>query len=462
MTKKYRIENDTLGTIKVEGDKLWGAQTQRSLMNFKIGKEKMPSEVIVALGYQKKAATMTNIQLGKISNKIGKAIIKSCDEIINLKLIDHFPLSLWQTGSGTQTNMNANEVISNRSIQILKGKLGSKEPVHPNDHVNISQSSNDVFPTVMHIACIFKIKNNLIPTIDVLLKTFSSKEKEFKKIIKIGRTHTQDAIPLSLGQEFSGYKEQISKNKDRIINSLNELYFLAQGGTAVGTGINAPKNFDFKFCQNLSKITKFKFKPSKNKFESIAAHDSLVNLSGSLNNLAVSLLKIGNDIRMLASGPRSGIGELILPENEPGSSIMPGKVNPTQIEALTMVCTQIIGNHTTVSISGSQGHFELNAFKPVIIYNLLQSINLLNDSILSFTLKCLKKTKADKKIINRNLKNSLMLVTALTPKIGYDNAAKIAIKAHKEKLTLKEAALKLGLVSSRDFDKLVNPSKMIC
>mgnify|MGYP001216545025 FL=1 len=461
MKKKYRLEEDSLGTIKVENIRFWGAQTQRSLKNFKIGSEKMPSEIIKALGYQKKAAAMTNMELGILDNKLAKAIIKACNEVINMKLFKHFPLSVWQTGSGTQTNMNANEVISNRAIQILRGKLGSKYPIHPNDHVNLSQSSNDVFPTVMHIASIFKIKSELIPSIEELIKEFLNKEKKFNKIIKIGRTHTQDAVPITLGQEFSGYKEQIKNNKFRIINALNELYFIAQGGTAVGTGINAPKNFDIRFCNNLSKITKLKFKPSQNKFESIAAHDALVNLSSTLNNLAVSLLKIGNDLRMLASGPRSGLAEIMLPENEPGSSIMPGKVNPTQIEALTMVCTQIIGNHTTISIAGSQGHFELNAFKPVIIYNLLQSINLLNDSILSFSAKCLKNIKVNKKIIDENLNNSLMLVTALSPKVGYDNAAKIAKKAYNEGLTLKEAAIKLKLINLKEFNKLINPKKMI-
>ena len=461
MTKKYRIETDPLGPKKIDNSKLWGAQTQRSLENFRIGKEKMPTSVIVAFGYQKKAAAVTNMQLGKLNNRIGKAIIKSCDEIINEKLLDHFPLSLWQTGSGTQTNMNANEVISNRAIQMLNGKLGSKNPVHPNDHVNMSQSSNDTFPTIMHIAAIMEIKNYLIPSMDNLLKELSKKEKSFQKIIKIGRTHTQDATPITLGQEFSGYKEQIYKNKIRIAHALSELYFLAQGGTAVGTGINAPKNFDIKFCKNLSKITKLKFKPAKNKFETIAAHDSIVNVSASLNNLAVSLLKIGNDLMMLASGPRSGLGEISLPENEPGSSIMPGKINPTQIEALTMVCAQIIGNNTTIIYAGSQGRFELNAYKPVMIYNLLQSIGLLKDSLNSFIKKCLKGIKANKKTIKKNLENSLMLITPLSPIIGYDKAAQIAKKAYKENITLKQAAVNLGFISKKDFEKIVNPNKMI-
>ena len=461
MKKKYRIETDSIGSIKVDNTKLWGAQTQRSLNNFSIGEEKMPYQIIRALGYQKKSAAMTNMKMGKLDQNIAKTIIKSCEEIITLKLLGHFPLFVWQTGSGTQTNMNANEVISNRSIQMLKGKLGSKNPIHPNDHVNMSQSSNDVFPTVMHISSIFEMKNKLVPTVDILIKELKNKENEFKSIIKIGRTHTQDAVPISLGQEFSGYKEQIINNKKRITIALEELFFIAQGGTAVGTGLNAPKNFDINFCKNLSKNTNLKFKPAKNKFELIANHDSLVNLSGTLNNLSISLLKIGNDLRMLSSGPRSGLCELILPENEPGSSIMPGKINPTHIEALTMVCAQVMGNHTTISIAGSQGHFELNAFKPVIIYNLLQSINLLNDSIYYFTKKCLKKIKANKKNIVKNLENSLMLVTALCPKIGYDNAAKIAKKAYKEKTSLKKACINLNLITAKDFEKIVNPKKMI-
>jgi len=461
MKKKHRIEEDSLGSIRVDSKKLWGAQTQRSLTNFNIGSEKMPDQIVISLGYQKKAAAITNMQIGKLDNKKGKAIIKTCDEIIKGKLFQHFPLFIWQTGSGTQTNMNANEVISNRSIQILKGKIGSKNPIHPNDHVNMSQSSNDVFPTIMHIASVIDIKRKLIPSINLLIKTFEKKENEFKKIIKIGRTHTQDATPLTLGQVFSSYKEQIIKNKNKITHALDELMFIAQGGTAVGTGLNAPKNFDKKFCENLSKLTKLKFKPAKNKFESIAAHDSLVHLSACLNNLSVSLLKICNDLRMLSSGPRSGIGELILPVNEPGSSIMPGKVNPTHIEALTMVCVQVMGNHSTVTFAGSQGHFELNAFKPVIIYNILQSMNLFSDSINLFSIKCLTKIKANKKNILKNLRESLMLVTALSPKIGYDNASKIAQKAHKKNISLKKACLEMGFLSPKEFDKLVDPKKMI-
>ena len=461
MKKKYRIEFDTKGPIKVENTKFWGAQTQRSLDNFKIGSEKIPVEVISALGYQKKAAAMTNMQLKKLDNNLGQAILKSCDEIIKLKLIEHFPLSVWQTGSGTHTNMNANEVISNRSIQLLKGKIGSKKPVHPNDHANMSQSSNDVFPTVMHISCIFSTKNKLIPAINNLIDSLTKKQKEFKDIIKVGRTHTQDATPISLGQVFSGYREQIINNKNRLNISINEIYYLAQGGTAVGTGINAPKKYDINFCKNLSKITKINFFPAKNKFESIAAHDSLVNFSSTLNGIAVSLIKICNDIRLLASGPRAGINELILPDNEPGSSIMPGKVNPTQIEALTMVCAQLIGNNATISFSGSQGNFELNAYKPVIIYNLLQSINILGDAINSFSNKCLKKIKANKSKIKENVQKSLMLVTALNPHIGYENSAKIAKLAFKKNLTLKEAAIKLKLIDKKKFDKIVNIKKMV-
>ena len=458
---KKRIELDSLGPKKIEANKLWGAQTQRSLENFKIGREIMPKEIIIALGYQKKAAALTNIKLGLLDKKIGQAIIKACNMIINLRLINDFPLSVWQTGSGTHTNMNANEVISNYAIKLLKGKIGSKNPVHPNDHVNLSQSSNDVFPTVMHIACIHATNENFLKNLDKLIKEFQKKIKVFNKIIKIGRTHTQDATPLTLGQEFSGYHKQLVNNKKRMILSLAELAFLAQGGTAVGTGINSPKNFDKIFCKYLSQLTKFKFSPSSNKFESIASHDSLVNFSSSLNSLAISLLKIGNDIRLLASGPRSGLGELLLPENEPGSSIMPGKVNPTQIEALTMVCIQVMSNHIAVSFSGSQGQFELNAYKPLIIYNILQSINLLSDVMYSFNEKCLVGIKANKKRIQEHVNNSLMLVTALNKHIGYDNAARIAKKAFREGITLKEASLKLKLISANEFDKIVQPKKMV-
>ncbi len=461
MKKKFRTENDSLGSKNIENSRLWGAQTQRSLENFRIGNEKIPEEIIVALGYQKKAAALANIQLGKLNRKIGNAIIKACNEVINLNLIDEFPLLIWQAGSGTQTNMNANEVISNHAIKSLKGKIGSKKPVHPNDHVNLSQSSNDTFPTVMHIACNSIIENKLIDSIDNLIKILSNKSRNYNNIIKIGRTHTQDATPITLGQVFSGYLEQIKKNKKRILEAKKELHFLVQGGTAVGTGINSPKNFDKYFCKNLSKLTKCIYKPALNKFEGIASHDSLINLSGALNNLATSLFKISNDLRFLASGPRAGLGEIILPANEPGSSIMPGKINPTQIEALSMVCAQVMGNNLTVSFAVSQGHFELNTFKPVICYNLIQSINIVSDSINSFVNNCLKGIKPNRKKINENLFNSLMLVTALNDFIGYDNAAKIAKKAFKENLTLKQAAIKLNLVDIKKFDKIVQPKKMV-
>ena len=421
----------------------------------------MSKEVIEAFGYQKKAAAMANIELNKLDKKKGKVILEACNEIINLNLLDEFPLSIWQTGSGTQTNMNINEVISNYAIKKLGGKIGSKKPIHPNDHVNLSQSSNDTFPTVMHIACNELIEKKLKTSLSNLIKELKNKSNKFKNIIKIGRTHTQDATPITLGQEFSGYLHQIINNQKRIFEAKKELLFLSQGGTAVGTGINAPKNFDKVFCKNLSKIIKNKYKPSINKFEGISSHDAMVNLSGCLNTLATSLLKISNDIRFLGSGPRAGLGELILPENEPGSSIMPGKVNPTQIEALSMVCVQVMGNNSAVSIAGSLGHFQLNAFKPIILYNNLQSINLLSDSINSFIINCLIDIKPNEKKIKENLNNSLMLVTALNEHIGYDNAAKISKKAYKDNITLKEAAKKLGLIKESDFDKLVQPKKMI-
>ena len=461
MKKKFRIESDSLGDKKIEKEKLWGAQTQRSLENFNIGNEKMPNEVIRAFGYQKKSAALANIKLGKLEKKIGNAIVYACNNIINLKLINEFPLSIWQTGSGTQTNMNANEVISNFAIKKLRGKIGSKHPVHPNDHVNLSQSSNDSFPSVMHIACDEAIEVKLKKSLIALKKELERKTKNFQSIIKIGRTHTQDATPITLGQEFSGYLEQINNNIKRLSYAKNELKFLAQGGTAVGTGINAPKKFDEEFCKQLKKLTGRDYLPASNKFERIASHDTMVNLSGCLNTIAVSILKIINDIRFLASGPRSGLGELILPENEPGSSIMPGKINPTQIEALSMVCVQVMGNHSAVTISGFQGHFELNAFKPIILINNINSINLLSDSINSFIKNCLIGLKPNKKRIRDHLNNSLMLVTALNEHIGYDNAAKIAKKAHKDNLTLKEAAIKLNLIKENEFDRLVQPKKMV-
>ena len=461
MQNKKRIESDSLGLKKINSNKLWGAQTQRSLENFKIGKDKIPPEIIVSLGKQKKACVLANNSLGLINKKLTLAISKVCDQIIDLSLIDEFPLSVWQTGSGTQTNMNANEVISNCAIKLLKGKIGSKSPVHPNDHVNLSQSSNDTFPTVMHIAANELTDEKLIPALKNLIKELRKKTKMYSKIIKIGRTHTQDATPLTVGDEFSGYLQQIENNFKRILISKKELNFLAQGGTAVGSGINAPKNFDKIFCKYLNKLTKNKYKPAKNKFEAIANHDSLVNFSNSLNSIAISLLKFLNDLRFLSSGPRSGLGEINIPANEPGSSIMPGKVNPTQIEALSMICAQVMGNNLTVSISGSQGHFELNAFKPVIIFNVIHSINLLSDGITSFCENCLKGITINKENINKHLNNSLMLVTALNKHIGYDNAARIAKKAFENNLTLKEAAIKLNVISEKEFDKIVDPKKMI-
>ncbi len=461
MTNKKRVELDSLGPKNIDINRLWGAQTQRSLENFKIGNEKIPEELIIALGQQKKAAALANVELGILNKKIGNQIVDACNEIINLNLIEEFPLVVWQTGSGTQTNMNANEVISNYIIKKINGKIGSKKPVHPNDHVNLSQSSNDTFPTIMHIAINELTYSKLIPNLKNLIKELDNKKKKFNSIIKIGRTHTQDATPIKLGDEFYSFYTQIKYCYDRIILAKNELSYVAQGGTAVGSGINAPKNFDKVFCKYLNKITINNFRPAKNKFESISSHDSLVNFSNSLKILSIAILKIINDIRFLASGPRSGIGELEIPANEPGSSIMPGKVNPTQIEALSMICVQVIGNSTTVDLAGSNGHFQLNAFKPVIAYNIIQSINLLSDGINSFNKNCLKGIKANKKNISKHLTNSLMLVTALNKTIGYDNAAKIAKKAFKENISLKDAAIKLRLVSEKEFDKIVDPKKMI-
>ena len=461
MTNNKRIEYDSLGSKKIDNDKLWGAQTQRSLENFKIGNEKIPNELIVALGQQKKASAQTNIELGVLDKKLGLLIVNACNNIINLNLIKEFPLVVWQTGSGTQTNMNANEVISNYIIKKLKGKIGSKNPIHPNDHVNLSQSSNDTFPTIMHVAINELSTIKLLPNLKELIKNLNKKKKSFKKIIKIGRTHTQDATPITLGDEFSAFCTQLQSCLKRIEIAKSELKYLAQGGTAVGSGINAPNKFDRVFCKYLNKLTKDNYKPAQNKFEALSSHDSLVNFSNSLKTLSISLLKIINDIRFLASGPRSGLGELILPVNEPGSSIMPGKVNPTQIEALSMVCVQVIGNSTTVDLAGSNGHFQLNAYKPVIAFNIIQSLNLLSDGMKSFNNNCLKGIKANKKMIDNHLNNSLMLVTALNKTIGYDNAAKIAKKAFDENLTLKEAALKLKLISEKDFNKIVDPKKMV-
>ena len=457
---KKRKEFDSIGSINVPNNKYWGASTERSKKYFDIGEFYVRPILIQSIAIVKKAAAITNYKNHDLEIKISRSIIKASDEVIKGKLDDNFPLKVWQTGSGTQTNMNVNEVIANRAIEIMGGKKGSKKPVHPNDHVNKSQSTNDVFPTAMHIAIALKTKNKLLPSLYLLNKSLKKKVKEFSKIIKIGRTHLQDATPLSLGQEFSGYQAQVQESIYRIEHSLNEIYYLAQGGTAVGTGINTKKNFDKKIVNEIKKITKLPFKPTKNKFAALAAHDAIVNFSGALNTSAVSLMKIANDIRFLGSGPRAGYGELILPENEPGSSIMPGKVNPTQCEALTMVCVKVIGNHNGITIAGSHGHFELNVFKPLIIHNILQSINLLSDSIKNFSNFCVVGIKADKKKIKELLDNSLMLVTALTPKIGYDSAAKIAKTALKNNTTLKHEALKSGLISKKDYEKIIDPIKM--
>ena len=458
---KKRKETDSLGVINVPGDKYWGASTERSKKYFDIGEVKVRPILIKSIAIIKKSAAIVHKKDKLISAKIANAIIKASQEVIIGKLDDNFPLKVWQTGSGTQTNMNVNEVISNRAIELLKGKKGSKTPVHPNDHVNKSQSTNDVFPTAMHIAITMETKRKLLPSLILLSKELKKKVKNFKNIVKIGRTHLQDATPLTLGQEFSGYHSQIEESIQRIKEALNELYSLAQGGTAVGTGINTRKNFDKKIINQIKRYTKINFKPAKNKFSALAAHDAVVNFSGVLNTLAVALTKIANDIRFLGSGPRAGYGELILPSNEPGSSIMPGKVNPTQSEAVTMVCAKVMGNHSGVTIAGSNGHFELNVFKPLIAENVLQSIDILSDSIKNFSNYCVKGLKADKKKIQHYLDNSLMLVTALAPKIGYDNAAKIAKKAIKNNTSLKEEALKTGLISKKDYDLIVDPKKMI-
>lgn len=457
----YRIETDTLGEVKVEQNSYWGAQTQRSLENFRIGGEKMPSALIRAFARQKQAAAQANIALGLLDPKLGQAIIQAANEIVEDKLNSHFPLVVWQTGSGTQTNMNLNEVISNRAIEILGGKIGSKKPVHPNDHVNCSQSSNDSFPTAMHIAIALESHSSLLPALSKLADALQAKSKEFKDICKIGRTHLQDATPMTLGQEFGAYATQIQLGIKRINNSLTAIYCLAQGGTAVGTGLNTKKGFDQKFVAELNKITNLPFVAAQDKFEGLAAHDACVEFSGALNVIATSCMKIANDIRLLASGPRSGIGELNLPANEPGSSIMPGKVNPTQAEALTMVAAQVIGNHVAVTVANSHGHLQLNVFKPVIIYNILQSIKLLTDAAHSFTEHCVEGIVPNRERINKHLQESLMLVTALNPHIGYDNAAKIAKHAYKNNWTLKEAALDLKLLSEADFNRWVRPEDML-
>ena len=458
---KLRKEYDSIGKINVPNDKYWGASTQRSKKYFDIGEFLVRPVLIKSIAIIKKAAAIVHNKDKQISSPISRAIIRASNEVINGKLDEHFPLKVWQTGSGTQTNMNVNEVIANRAIEILGGKKGSKKPVHPNDHVNKSQSTNDVFPTAMHIAIAIEAKKKLLPSLDLLNQELKRKVSKFKSIVKVGRTHLQDATPLSLGQEFSGYQSQLEDCIIRIKNALNEIYFLAQGGTAVGTGINSKKGFDKKIIKEIKKITKLPFKPTKNKFAALAAHDQIVNFSGTLNTTAVSLMKIANDIRFLGSGPRAGYGEIILPSNEPGSSIMPGKVNPTQSEAVTMVCVKVIGNHNGITMAGSHGHFELNVFKPLIAHNILQSIDLLADSIRNFSLYCIRGIKADKKKIKYYLDNSLMLVTALAPFIGYDNSAKIAKNALKNNTTLKEEALKSGLINEKDYNKIVNPKKLI-
>ncbi len=458
---KLRKEFDSIGSINVPNDKYWGASTQRSKKYFDIGEFLVRPVLIKSIAIIKKAAAIVHGKNKQVLPNISKAIIKASNEVISGKLHEHFPLKVWQTGSGTQTNMNVNEVIANRAIEILGGKKGSKKPVHPNDHVNKSQSTNDVFPTAMHIAIAMETRKKLLPALELLNKELKKKISKFKNIVKVGRTHLQDATPLSLGQEFSGYQSQIQNCILRIKIALNEIYFLAQGGTAVGTGINSKKGFDKKIIKEIKKITKLPFKPTKNKFAALAAHDEIINFSGTLNTTATSLMKIANDIRFLGSGPRAGYGELILPTNEPGSSIMPGKVNPTQSEAVTMVCVKVIGNHNGITMAGSQGHFELNVFKPLIAHNILQSIDLLADSTKNFSQYCIKGIKADKIRIKKYLDNSLMLVTALTPHIGYDNAAKIAKAALKNNTTLKVEALKTGLIKERDYNKIVNPKKMI-
>ncbi len=455
-----RIETDSFGPIEVPADRYWGAQTERSRQNFRIGKDRMPVEIVHALGIVKLAAAETNRALGLLDQRRARAIARAAREVIDGKLDDHFPLVVWQTGSGTQSNMNLNEVIANRANELLGGELGAKKPVHPNDHVNMSQSSNDSFPTAMHIAAAKGIAENLIPGLRGLLDALRAKEKAFAKIVKIGRTHTQDATPLTLGQEFSGYAAQIESGIARLRLALKELYALAQGGTAVGTGLNSKPRFARLFAREVARITKLPFVSAANKFEALASHDAYVSAHGAINSVATGLFKIANDIRLLGSGPRSGLGELILPENEPGSSIMPGKVNPTQCEAMTMVCCQVFGNHTAITVAGSQGHFELNVYKPVLAYCMMHSIELLADASRSFTEHCVVGIRANEARIQELMERSLMLVTALAPKIGYDNAAKVAKSAHARGTTLKEEALRLGFVSEKEFDRLVQPDKM--
>ncbi len=458
---KTRIETDSFGELSVPDDKYYGAQSARSLINFPIGVETMPAPLIRALGIVKLCAAKTNLAFDNIDPKIGNAIVQAAGEVAEGKLNDHFPLSVWQTGSGTQSNMNTNEVVANRAIEILGGEIGSKDPVHPNDHVNRSQSSNDTFPTAMHIAAAEEIVHSLVPALQTLRNALNDKAERFKDIIKIGRTHLQDATPLTLGQEFSGYVQMVSYSIERIEGVAPRLYALAQGGTAVGTGLNAKPGFAEKFADEVAAYTKLPFVTAPNKFEALGTHDAMVEAHGALNEVAVSLFKIANDIRLMGSGPRSGLGEISLPENEPGSSIMPGKVNPTQCEALTMVCAQVMGNNATVSFAGSQGHFELNVFKPVIVYNTLQSIRLLADSANAFTDKCVVGIVANEDRIAALMAQSLMLVTALAPEIGYDNATKIAKTAHKNGTTLREEAVNLGFISEADYDRIVRPENMI-
>jgi len=457
---KYRIEFDSIGKIKVPGDKYWGASTERSRKYFNIGDFLVRPIVIRSIAIIKKAAAIVNAKNKDLDPRLSRYVIKAAEEVIKGKHNDHFPLKVWQTGSGTQTNMNVNEVIANRAIEMMGGRMGTKKPVHPNDHVNKSQSTNDVFPTAMHISIAIKTKEKLLPSLKLLEKELAKKAREFKSIVKVGRTHLQDATPLTLGQEFSGYQSQLKKCIIRIENALKEIHNLAQGGTAVGTGLNTRKNFDKKVIKEISKITKLPFKPAANKFAALAAHDEIVNFSGTLNTTAVCLMKVANDIRFLGSGPRAGYGELILPSNEPGSSIMPGKVNPTQSEAVTMVCVKVIGNHNGITMAGSHGHFELNVFKPLIIHNILQSINIMSDSAKTFALYCIKGIKADKKRIKYLLDNSLMLVTALAPKIGYDRAAAIAKKAHKNGTTLKHEVIKAGLINEKEYERIMSPMRM--
>lgn len=457
---EYRIETDTMGEVKVAADRYWGAQTQRSLQNFKIGEDRFKREMIRALGILKKGAASANLKLGKLEKDKAELILKACDEVIEGKLDEHFPLVVWQTGSGTQTNMNSNEVISNRAIEMAGGEKGSKTPVHPNDDVNKSQSSNDTFPTAMHIAAVEQFEELLLPAIDKLTKTLENKSKDFESICKIGRTHLMDATPLMLGQEFSGYTQQLKNARKLLEQTLEGLRELALGGTAVGTGLNTHPDYAELVAKEISAISGRTFVTAPNKFEALAAHDAVVGASGALKRLASSLMKIANDVRWLASGPRCGIGEILIPDNEPGSSIMPGKVNPTQCEAMTMVCVQVMGNDAAIGFAGSQGNFELNVYKPVMIHNLLHSVRLLSDAMVSFNDNCAVGIEPNREGIQKHLTNSLMLVTALNQYIGYDNAAKVAKKAHKEGLTLKQSIVELGLMSEKEFDERVIPENM--